>query len=85
MQGISEDEEVKRIRAKLLEEVKDTTFRPQIWSDHPIRAPIGEAEIQLKPGGIPVKQRPFMLTGGRREATTKFYSGIRGLGNTGAE
>ena len=68
VQGEVQDEEVQRLRRTLLEEFKDTTFRPQVWEDPPIRRPFGEAEIILKPGVFPVIQRPFMLTGERREA-----------------
>ena len=42
-----------------------------MWSDPPVRGPFGLAEIKIREGVIPVKQRPFSLIGERREAMMK--------------
>ena len=37
----------------------------------PTRGPFGEATIEIKPGFVPVKQRPFQVVGERRDAMVK--------------
>jgi len=61
---------VEERRQRLLAEFADTVFSGKMTGDPPVRGPHGEAEIILKPGAVPVKQRPFMITGERRAAWT---------------
>ena len=56
------------MRAGILHDFKDTIFNPRTGGDPPVRGQWGEAEIVLKPGVVPVKQRAFHLTGERRDA-----------------
>ena len=59
-------------RETILEEFKDRVFRSKLPPElPPIRGPFGEAEINLKPGARPVKQRMFHITGERRDAWDK--------------
>ena len=46
-------------------------FSGRTTGDPTVRCPLGEAEIILKPGANPVKQRPFAITGERRAAWVK--------------
>ena len=60
---------VEERRLKVLEDYKDRVFRSKLTRDlPPIRGPFGEAEINLKPGAKPVKQRMFHITGERKDA-----------------
>jgi hypothetical protein len=52
----------------ILKDFKDTVFRDRVWPNPPKRRPNGEAQIELKPGTEPKKQRPIHMAGERREA-----------------
>ena len=52
----------------ILRDFKDTVFRGRVWPNPPKRGPNGEAQIELKPGTEPKKQRPIHMAGERREA-----------------
>ena len=55
--------------AKVLADFAGTVFVSKVpIAQPPIRGPFGEAEINLKAGAKPVKQRMFHITGERREA-----------------
>jgi hypothetical protein len=56
----------------VLSDFQGSVFITKMPSDlPPVRGPFGEAEIKLKPGAKPVKQRMFHITGERREAWEK--------------
>ena len=59
---------IEAMRAGIFHDFKDTVFNPRTGGDPPVRGQWGEAEIVLKPGVVPVKQRAFHLTGERRDA-----------------
>ena len=59
---------VEEIRKQLLTEYADSVFVGKTGGSPPVRGPYGEAEIILKPGAVPVKQRPYQMTGERRAA-----------------
>ena len=59
------------LRAKLLDDYKETVFRPKIFADPPERFPGGWHEIRLKPNVEPHYQPPFPLYGERKEAMKK--------------
>ena len=56
------------LRQKALDDYAQTTFRPEIYPDPPIRGCFGEAKILPKVGIQPAAQRPMRLCGERREA-----------------
>ena len=61
--------QVDALRAKVLNDYQGRVFVSKLPSEEPpIRGPFGEAEISLKPGARPVKQRMFHITGERKEA-----------------
>jgi len=62
--------QVEELKKKIIDEYRDTVFKDEVWADPPVRHPLGFAEIKLKPGVVPIKQRPFTLAGERREAVT---------------
>ena len=62
---------VEERRPQILEEYADTVFSGKITGSPPVRGPFGEAEINLKPGAVPVRQRPFQIVGERRTAWLK--------------
>jgi hypothetical protein len=67
-----ESPEVGERKAKVLEDFKDIVFRSKLPPEiPPIRGPFGEAEINLRLGAKPVKQRMFHITGERRDAWLK--------------
>jgi hypothetical protein len=74
------DPDVEERRQRLLSEFAETVFSGKITGDPPVRGPHGEAEVILKPGAIPVKQRPFMITGERRAAWTALTDEIEEQG-----
>jgi hypothetical protein len=55
-------------RTAILKDYADSVFTERVVGDPPVRGQWGEAEIVLKPGVTPVKQRAFHLTGERRDA-----------------
>ena len=59
---------MEELRAQLLKEYGNTVFCGKTGGDPPVRGPFGEAEIVVKAGAIPVKQRPYQMTGERRAA-----------------
>ena len=65
------DELTEAKRKQLLEEFKGTVFRETLGGTPPSRGPFGEATIEIKPGFVPAKQRPFQVVGERREAMIK--------------
>jgi hypothetical protein len=56
------------LRAKIIQDYGSTVFSGETTGDPPIRGPLGEAEIIIKPGAIPSKQRAFSILGERRDA-----------------
>ena len=68
--------EVDAIRQKLLEDYAGSVFQDRTGGNPPIRGPHGEAEIILKAGAIPVKQRMFQIQGERRAAWVKLTDEI---------
>ena len=50
------------------EEYDGIVFAEKTAGNPPVRGPLGEAEIRLKPGAVPKKQRPFHIVGERRNA-----------------
>ena len=68
----SEHPTAEKLKEQVLADFQDTVFRSKLsGEDPPIRGPFGLAEINLKPGARPVKQRMFHITGERREAWEK--------------
>ena len=63
-----EGTKVEALRQKILKDYSSTVFCGKTTGSPPIRGEFGEAEINLQPGVIPVKQRPFQMTGERRAA-----------------
>lgn len=63
-----ETDHVLGLRAKILADFAGTVFDTQTGGDPPVRGPYGEAEIILKPGAIPVKQKMFQIQGERKDA-----------------
>ncbi len=63
-------------RQKLLEDYAGSVFEDRTRGNHPIRGPHGGAEIILKAGAIPVKQRMFQIQGERRAAWVKLTDEI---------
>ena len=59
---------VEDLRAPVLGDFQNTVFLGRTYGNPPKRCEFGEAEIELYPGAIPVKQRPYPLTGDRRKA-----------------
>lgn len=59
---------VEHLRQKILQEFSTTVFCGRTGGNPPVRGPQGEAEITLKPGAQPLKQRPYQMTGDRRAA-----------------
>ena len=47
------------LRTKILQDYKSTVFSGKTTGNPPIRGPLGQAEIIIKQGAIPVKQRAF--------------------------
>ena len=58
-------------RDKILEDYKSSVFSGKTGGNPPVRCQLGEAEIFIKPGAQPVKQRQFTITGERRDAWIK--------------
>ena len=68
---------VEERRQKVLSDFQDHVFRSKLTNEQPpIRGPFGEAEINLKPGAKPVKQRMFHITGERKEAWEKLTDDV---------
>ena len=61
-------------RKAILHDFASTVFAGKTGGDPPIRGPLGEAEVQLKPGARPVKQRAYAITGERRAAWEKLIN-----------
>ena len=55
----------------ILKEYDGTVFGTKTPGCPPVRGPFGEAEINLKPGAVPIKQRMFQIQGERRETWIK--------------
>ena len=62
---------VEERRSRILEEFSTTVFSAKITGGPPVRGPFGETVINLKPGAVPVRQRPFQIVGERRTAWLK--------------
>ena len=69
--GLVQGDLAAMLRQKLLEDYKDTVFRPSIYADPPERFPGAHHEIKLKPGAQPHYQSPFPMAGERRAAMEK--------------
>ena len=52
----------------IFHEFKDSVFIGKTGGNPPKRCEFGEAEIHLQPNAIPVKQRPYQMSGDRRKA-----------------
>ena len=74
--GGLEGEEVEKKRATIFRDYANTVFTTVMPKVRPVRGPFGEANIVLKPGAQPVKQRPFHLLGERREALERLIEGL---------
>lgn len=59
------EKKVQELRDQIFSDYKDTVFRDKIWPNPPIRNSQGLAKIELKPGVVPVKQKPFVMIGER--------------------
>ena len=68
--------ECTKIQEAIMEKYAHTDFRDRLDGPPPVRGPLGEAKIEIKPGRPSVKQRPFQLTGERREALIKIIDGL---------
>ena len=68
-------------REKLFAEFADSGFTEKITGSPPVRGPFGEAVINLKPGAVPMRQRPYHIVGERRTAWLKLTDELveRGL------
>ena len=64
------------LRAKIVGDYKGTVFSGKTTGDPPIRGPLGEAEIIIKPGSVPSKQRAFSITGERRDAWVRLIDDL---------
>ena len=62
---------VEELRKSIIQEYASTVFCGKTTGSPPKRGEYGEAEIILKPGAVPVKQRPYQMTGERRVAWMK--------------
>ena len=62
------NEKVEEKRQKILEDYKSSVFSGKTTGSPPVRGPLGEAEVILKPGAKPVKQKAFAISGERRDA-----------------
>ena len=63
-----EGDEVQKRRERILQEYASSVFSGKTTGNPPVRGPYSEAEIQLKEGAIPLKQRPYQMSGERRTA-----------------
>jgi hypothetical protein len=59
---------VDELRAKLHADYDGVVLCDEALPDPPVRGPHCEAQINLKPGAEPKKQKPILLQGERREA-----------------
>ena len=75
-----QDDYLEFLRSQMRNRYKNTTFRPDVYSDPPVRGPHGLAKIEMKPGIVPHIQRPFAITGERREAMIEIISEFERLG-----
>ncbi len=60
-----------------------SVFQDRTGGNPPIRGPHGEAEIILKAGAIPVKQRMFQIQGERRAAWVQLTDEMGNHGDLG--
>ena len=63
--------EVGTLKQKILDDYASTVFTGHTTGNPPKRGAFSEAEIILRPGAVPVKQRPYQMTGERRAAWVK--------------
>jgi hypothetical protein len=66
-----EVEKVAEFRRRVLSDYEGTVFRSAPLPDPPVRGPLGYAQISLKEGAKPIRQKPFFLHGERKEALEK--------------
>ena len=59
------------LRQRVLRDYQPTVFSGKTTGNPPVRGPHCEAEIILKPGAVPTKQRAFTIAGERRAAWVK--------------
>ena len=71
-----EDEKVDAIKKKIMEDYSQSVFRSCLGKMPPVRGPLGEATIEIKPDRVSVKQIPFRLAGERREALRKLIKDL---------
>ena len=71
-----ESDQVAEIRARLLQTYSGTVFQDRTGGDPKVRGPHGEAEILIKPGARPMKQKMFQIQGERRDARNKLTDQI---------
>ena len=67
---------VEALRAAIFKDYEKTGFSSATSGNPPKRFELGEAEILLKPGAVPVKQRMFQIQGERREAWLKLADAL---------
>ena len=60
-----------QLRTNILGDYKDSVFSNKTTGNPPKRGIYGEAEIVLKPGSVPVRQRAYQMAGERRTAWIK--------------
>jgi hypothetical protein len=65
------DPQVEKIKSEIVEKFSTSVFRKTLGKTPPVRGPLGQAKIEIKPGCSNVKQRAFQLAGDRREALIK--------------
>jgi hypothetical protein len=59
---------VENLKNQIIEECRDSSLSGICPCDPPVRGPHGEAEIWLREGAKPVSQKPYHMTGERRQA-----------------
>ena len=52
-------EQARTLEAELRKDYEDIVLCDRIWPDRPIRGPFGEVKIELVPGAIAKKERPY--------------------------
>jgi hypothetical protein len=72
---------VESLKEKVIADFQDKVFRSKLPPElPPVRGPFGEAEINLKVGARPVKQRMFHITGERRDAWDRLTNEVIAAG-----
>ena len=71
---------MEELKKQIILDYTGSVFRDEVWPDPPVRNSLGLARIELKPGVIPVKQRPYVLIGDRRDAVIELIVGFEKQG-----